>query len=310
MANKQQHPITAKEIAALCGVSQGTVDRALHGRGDISAETRERILRVAAEQGYSPNLSARRLVSGKSGLLGVILFDLYNEYFSELVMHMENAFREAGFLPVVMFSQKDPALEQLCIQKLCAMGVEGIVICPIGQGETLERALSATGVPVVTVGNRLNRFPHVGIDDEAAMYDMAHYVMRKGCSRALYYAPVLAHRSGNRDAQERRYAGFCRAAREFSVFYQTVTEISDIPSDVGADTVIMASTDYYALQLILAGVPAQRVTGFDNIPLLSTFGITFPTVDGGSLAVATALAEMFGTAEHPRDRIIPHRVVL
>ena len=86
---KRFSKITTTQLARICGVSQGTVDRALHNRGGINPKTRERILEIAKEYDYHPCIQ----VEGQSNsmLIGVVLFDLYNEYFS-INAHQENAF--------------------------------------------------------------------------------------------------------------------------------------------------------------------------------------------------------------------------
>ena len=88
--------ITSLELAALCGVSQGTVDRALNNRPGISEKTRHRILQAAEENGYVKDMRASSLVSGKSGLLGLVLFDLRNEFFAQLATAAEARARELG----------------------------------------------------------------------------------------------------------------------------------------------------------------------------------------------------------------------
>ncbi len=304
-------PITAETIAALCGVSQGTVDRALHGRGEIRAETKARILKVAAEYGYRPNQSARRLAGGKSGLVGVVLFDLHNAYFSELVMHMEERFREVGLLPVLMFSNKEPETERTCVQKLCAMGVEGIVLMPVTNDPLLEAELAALPIPVVTVGNRFGNLPHIGIDNRRAMYELALQMTERGFSRYLYYAPVLRYADANKEAQESRYQGYLDAAAEKGFTPETVLEIPADVSGLGADTLVMASTDYYALRLIYAGLPAAQVTGFDAIRLSRDCHIPLVTVDGNSADVAKALAAFFtDVAMQQKGVTVAHKLIL
>jgi len=76
--------ITTTQLARICGVSQGTVDRALHDRGDISPKTRDYILSVAREYDYVPRV--QNGTNTTSMLIGVVLFDLYNEFFSKLAM--------------------------------------------------------------------------------------------------------------------------------------------------------------------------------------------------------------------------------
>ena len=79
------------QLARICGVSQGTLDRTLHNRDGINPKTRDRILKIAKEYDYHQIVQ----VPGKANsmLIGVILFDFYNEYFSKLDMSLGNAQR-------------------------------------------------------------------------------------------------------------------------------------------------------------------------------------------------------------------------
>ena len=74
--------ISTARIAEICGVSQGTVDRALNDRKGINPKTKEKILSVAKEYGYRPNIHASCIAGGRSMLIGVVVFDLKNQYFS------------------------------------------------------------------------------------------------------------------------------------------------------------------------------------------------------------------------------------
>ena len=87
--------ITTTQLARICGVSQGTVDRALHNRQGINPETRKQILAVAREYDYVPNTRNSGLEN--SMLIGVVLFDIYNEFFAKLAMSLVNAARKVGY---------------------------------------------------------------------------------------------------------------------------------------------------------------------------------------------------------------------
>ena len=91
---KKRGKITSTELAKICGVSQGTVDRALNDRSGISPKTKERILKAADEYGYIKNMHASGLVRGRSMLLGLVVFDLKNEFFSQLATAVEAEARQ------------------------------------------------------------------------------------------------------------------------------------------------------------------------------------------------------------------------
>lgn len=161
--------ITSTRLAAICGVSQGTVDRALNGRPGIKEETRRRILQKAEELGYVKDMRASGLVRGASWLIGLVLFDLRNEYFAQLASAVEARARALGYTVVLLLTDRDPARERDSVRRLCGLGADGILLCPAGRGEAYEQWLRGLRVPLVTVGNRLSGFPHAGVWEEAAM---------------------------------------------------------------------------------------------------------------------------------------------
>ena len=113
--------ISTNELARICGVSQGTVDRALNNRKGISEKTKQRILDIAKEYGYKPNIHARSIAGGKSMLIGVVVFDLANQYFSDMLMNIEKYCAGKSYSTVVMFTDKDPQKEIECIKHLYHM---------------------------------------------------------------------------------------------------------------------------------------------------------------------------------------------
>ena len=133
--------ISTTKIAEICGVSQGTVDRALNGRKGIHPETKEKILNVAKEYGYRPNIHARSIAGGKSQLIGVVVFNLNNQYFSDFLTSVEKYCSAKNYSTIVMFTNKDSAKEINCINNLYHMAVDGIILCPVNDGEEYENYL-------------------------------------------------------------------------------------------------------------------------------------------------------------------------
>ena len=88
--------ISSLELARLCGVSQGTVDRALHGRGEIRAATKARILKAARKYGYRPNPLVRELLSGKSRTIGALIPGINSIFFLDLMSEIKAALQPAG----------------------------------------------------------------------------------------------------------------------------------------------------------------------------------------------------------------------
>ena len=123
--------ITTSMLAKICGVSQGTVDRALNNRPGISEKTKENIINTAKEYGYRKNEENNRQI-------GIVVFNLNNEYFSGLITDIEFALRKIGYSTVVKFTHYSKQYEIKCINNLYNMGVEGIILCPVNSGENFE----------------------------------------------------------------------------------------------------------------------------------------------------------------------------
>ena len=254
--------ITTTQLARICGVSQGTVDRALHNRGEINPKTRERILSVAKEYNYIP--SVQNSSDGNSMLIGVVLFDLYNEYFSKLAMSLVNAAKSVGYSIIFQFSEKDEKNEREALEYFNYIGVDGIVLFSVGSdNEEYKAFLSLLKKPIVLVGNKMFDLPYIGIDDTSAMREVSERIIEKTNSeRIAYFAPVLEKALNSMNAQRLRLNGFLEASTAHGKAYKIITKIDDV-SDLDG---IVCSTDHYALRVLkhLEYPKDVLISGFDN----------------------------------------------
>ena len=178
--------ITTAELSKICGVSQGTVDRALNNRAGINPETKQKILRIAKEYGYREFVGSK--VQKKAvGQIGIIVFNLHNEYFSKLITEIELILRDYGFSAVVMMTHYDKQYEIECIRNMYNMGVQGIILCSVNNGDEFDNYLKLFDIPIVAVGNKVGSVPFVGIDDFAAMRDMTEKLLAEGYTDLIYF---------------------------------------------------------------------------------------------------------------------------
>lgn len=155
MAEIIKSRVGIKDVAAAAGVSPTTVSHALSGKGRLPDATRARIAAIASDLGYRPNANARNLVSGKTGLLGIVVssseespFGLADfDYFIQLLSAATGATVERGRALVVAGLRSGP-------DAFGAVDVDGaIVVDPVSDDPLLD-SLDAAGVPVVTTGRR------------------------------------------------------------------------------------------------------------------------------------------------------------
>ena len=277
--------ITTTQLARICGVSQGTIDRALHNRGDINPETRKRILEVAREYDYIPTVQNKD--QANSMLIGVILFDLYNEFFSKLAMSLVNAAKNAGYSVIFQFSKKDYKSERVALEYFDYIGVDGIVLFSVGSdSEEYKNYLRLLKKPLVLIGNKMFDLPYIGIDDAAAMREVTERIAAKLPSGdLLYYAPILKKNLHSLNAQRLRLNGFIEAVTSLKKSYRVATSIDEV-SDFGG---IICSTDYYALKVLkrFKYTESMIVSGFDNISFLNNLDVPILTVDYSTDSIAT-----------------------
>src|SRR5579859_7108994 len=100
--------VRMKDIAEDLGVSVVTVSKVLRNHADISAETRERVLKRMKELNYQPNLAARALVTGKSYIMGLVVPDLVHPFFAQVAKRMSYVLRDHSYNLVISSSNEDP----------------------------------------------------------------------------------------------------------------------------------------------------------------------------------------------------------
>ncbi len=298
--------ISTKKIAELCGVSQGTVDRALNNRKGINEETKKRILQVAEENGYKPNFYAQAMKMGKSKLIGIVLFDLDNQYFADILTNIEDCASRKGYSTIVMFTNKQTRRERECIESLVHMGVDGIVICPINQGPEFEDYLQSIKIPVVTVGNKLRSIPYIGINNALAMKEVVDYAIEKGYNRLIYVKPHLLKNSTF--AQSERLTAFSKACTNTE---QVITDSYSAVSQVeeGKKNAFICPADVYAVKLFVdAKNLGAGIIGFDNIKMLDEFNILIDSVSHDAFETARAVTNYIIDGR-TFDGYIPHKII-
>lgn len=106
-----QRKVTVKDLARICGVSIGTIDRAINDRGGINPGTKKKILEAARANGFVKNQTALSLSSGRPTLIGVIITALNNEFQTTMLTAIEEEARRRGFSTLIMLSGFDEETE-------------------------------------------------------------------------------------------------------------------------------------------------------------------------------------------------------
>lgn len=288
--------VTIKEIAKRCGVSEGSVDRALNGRYGIRESTRQRILEVAASLHYMPNRLAQSLATGRTKTIGIVCFDLHNNFFSQLVDIIEGEAKRNGYFIHLVLTHRDRTLEMEGITYLSERKVDGIVLFSVGKGEAHEAFLRDLRIPVLTIYNHVSdAFAHVGIDDRNAMRAAVRHIVSKGYERIVYITPEMkkqARAGANVHTLAERLQGYEEGLVEAGVGQRPVViegkAFGSIPTTGRGHrkTAWLCACDTYALHALnhlrRAGVRVPEemgVMGFDNIDMLAFVHPRLATVE-------------------------------
>lgn len=152
---------TLQDVADALGLTANTVSRALNDKTGVSAATRALIKAEAERIGYVPNVHARSLVLGSRKTIGVILTDLGNPFFNELVSAVEELAVEAGYTLLLLLSDEDSEREQYAIETAIRSGVDGILGVPVQGRSNPWTAVTKAGIPLVLIAREL---PDLDVD--------------------------------------------------------------------------------------------------------------------------------------------------
>jgi LacI family transcriptional regulator len=275
---------TIGDVARRAGVSTATVSRVLAGVGRARPETRERILEAARELGYRPSAVARSLKLRTTQTLGLIITDIENPFFPQLVRAVEDVAREHGFALLLCNATDDPDREASYLDLLVDRRVDGVVIAVSGLGARHGEWLAEPPLPVVLVNTVAPGLPHPSIasDNVDGGRQAAAHLLDLGHRRI----GVLTAGPRNADAPA-RVAGVRRAVEERGLDPDTVPVVVGEPGVAGGETAfgrllvdaprttgVVAYNDLMAIGAMRAirasgrAVPGDiSVVGFDDIAI-------------------------------------------
>jgi LacI family transcriptional regulator len=316
---------TLKDIARESGLNPSTVSRALSGGYGVHEKTREKVLAIAEKLNYHPNLIARGLVTGRSHTIGLLISDIRNPYFADLVRGAEDAAYASGFDIVLCNSDLDPVKQMKYFRSLREKRVSGILtssVAALNRSEIDE--LDSYGIPIVVFDEtrRTRHLSTVLADNFQGGGLAGKYLMGLGHS-------VIAHLTGPREMGNlaQRCAGFLKALKTSSngvtpivmrglhTYHGGYEMAKKLFSRHPSVTAIFAANDVTAfgvLQAVLEtgmSVPGDiSLIGFDNVQLA---GITHPpltTVEQPKYEMGQAAIEiLLSQSKEHGERVPEHR---
>lgn len=159
--------IRMKDIAADLGVSLVTVSKAFNNHSDVSAETKQRVLRRMKELNYQPSLHAQGLASGRSYIVGFIVPDLVHAFFSEIAKSLSGVLRAKGYGLVISSSDEDPETERQEIDQMIRRRVDALLLSSCQPNPDSLLRLVEQKIPHILLDRKFPRHKcsFIGTDD-------------------------------------------------------------------------------------------------------------------------------------------------
>jgi LacI family transcriptional regulator len=209
--------MTINDIARICGVTKGTVNRALHDKPGISPRTKAEILRVVEEQGFFPDYRAKSLATGKTQTIGLLLPNIVNQAFATIATLIEDEFWKNGYLLHLALSDDDASREERYLSFFLNRKIDGLIIFPVNkEPQGLKRIIDAR-IPTVILLNNLDipGADSVLLDEKNSFASLTRYVLSLGHRRILYLDGYRRYTKRYNDHINReRYTGVLEAFKE------------------------------------------------------------------------------------------------
>ena len=321
--------VSLKDIALRCGVSVGTVSKALNGRGDIGEATKQRILETAKELGYTANSAARALKTNRTYSIGIVFTDLrgsgfMHEYFASTLNSFRQEADRCGY-DITFISGNMGRTNTSYLQHARYRGLDGVAVICADFFDPLIQELVYSDLPVISLDHAFNNRAAVLSDNTRGLETLVRYVYEKGHRRIAYI-------HGNPTAvTENRLMGFYRACEALGLeipdeyiaeceyhepvsCYKATKRLLALPE---RPSCIFFSDDYSYIGGINAiyeeglRVPEDiSIVGYDGIHMAKMVSPRLTTWQQNTEELGRIAAEqLIKRIEHPRTALPKHIIV-
>lgn len=317
---------TIADVARAAGVSVSTAARVLSGRGYAAEATRQVVLEAARTLGYVPNQIARSLRTRRSRMIGLLIGDVENSFYSTIAKNVESVAREAGYHVVLCNSNDDPTLEREYLKLLSGMQVDGLILTPTSRNRRQLQQLLDGGTTIIQMDRRVERLDAdaILVDNDAGAHSAVTRLIAAGHSR-------IGILTGGLDVltATERLAGYVRALKEHAIpvherliktgsFHRdhAIEDAADLIDATPSPTAIFAANNILAEACLVAfaerGLKVPRdisLIAFDDVPWMSMVNPPVTTVRQPVVDMARGAAELMLRRLHEGGRGQPSSVV-
>lgn len=182
---------TILDVAKAAGVSKSTVSLVLQGSDSVRKTTRDEIRKAMSDLGYVYNRSAASMRSASSGLIGLVINDMRNPFFTEFAASLQEVLADQGYATVIANTNEDAETQTRMIASLIEHGISGLIVSPAyGAPGAALTALQATGTPTIQVLRKMegcsDDIPFIAPDYERGSRLATQHLLTRGCKRIAF----------------------------------------------------------------------------------------------------------------------------
>jgi len=333
-SNRRPSAVSIRDVARRAGVSIATVSRAVNRIPTVDPDLAERVWKAIDEVGYLPNTQARALVSGRSHMLGLIVSEITNPFFPELVQEFENLAVAQGYEVLIGSTNYEPERTESLIRRMLQRNVDGVAVMTFGIEEDLVQKLVEREFPLVFVdaGPDLPNIRVLKVDYGEGIRQAVQHLAALGHRRIAFISGPLRLRSAvaRRDAFLKSMAelGLTVPAEHLVEGLHTmeggIAAMGELTKEGELPTAVLCSNDMTAIGVLhalyrttLKAPNDISVVGFDDIHLAQFMLPPLTTVQMSCKALATAAVEALRAGierDHPKAAVkewhIPTQLVV
>ncbi len=316
---------TIYDIAEKASVSISTVSRVFNGNVSVSKKTKKKVEKAMEELNYIPNALARSLVNKSSNTIGVVVSDITNPFFTEVIEGIENYLNSQGFTVFLSNSRYIVDKENQYISQLIEKRVDGLIVFNTCTEEESIIGKIKNIIPVVTVQSALSDTDCVNTSDETGAYNAVDYLIKQGHTKIAFLVFNFENSTINN-----RLKGYYKAHRDnglevnknyilssdFTPYcgYHMTNEVLDTMPEVTAIFTYndqLAVSAYYAIQMRGLKIPDDiSIVGYDNIELANLMRPTLTTVEQPTYEIGRSAAELIISRIRDQKKSTHHTVLI
>ena len=320
MKQPNKNPVTLLDVAKHAGVSRATASLIVRNSPKIAPKTREKVLKSMEELGYVYDRVAANLRSKSSTTIGIIITDISNTYYSDLLKGVHHTLEEIGYTVLLGVTFDSVEKQDQILSTMIEHRVGGVILCPVSESsEEIVNRLNKLQTPTVLAVRELDgsNSDFVGIDYEAGARMAVEHLIEKGHKR-------IAFLGGYRHASTwiRRMEGFSLALGQAGIELDQSLVIDSLPTREGGveaarqllsqsirPTAIFCFSDLVAFGVVQgvreAGLTPGKdiaIVGFDNIPEAEIFYPSLTTISSfAQITGKTAANLLHQRITHPES---------